>query len=221
MPLIISLPEGLRPGATVIIVSCHFPSVLLSLAQGRPVWIDLSREAWHIGHAGHNRLSQHKHTEWKPWHQLYFTPRNNLKVNSMGWSWVLTDMLGPLWAVLCPCELIQTTRSECNWRMVALENTVTTTSDVVPGSCQLSKFGTVVATFISLFLVIKWVMLLTVQVCLQIPGWWCIKVWVPFFSKYWQSQYFHFMFATALTGLDFSCHSTKILQSTTDSHCMI
>ena len=70
-------------------------------------------------------------------------------------------------------------------KKTGLDNTMSTTPDVVTGCHQLSKFDTLVVTFT----VFPWWLnnpcsWASKTVCLQIPGWYCIQISVPFFKKY-------------------------------------
>ena len=113
----------------------------------------MSHDAWHSGHAWHQR-----------WRQIgvvcsiniqngrigtdFIPPRNNLNASSTDGLMVSFDrQAGPVFG----CALLVVWTEPDNWVRVqckaGLDNTVSTTSDVVTGSHQLSKFDTVAASF--------------------------------------------------------------------------
>ena len=69
-------------------------------------------------------------------------PRHNLKPVAHGLMVSFDRQAGPIFG----CALNQTIGSRVQWK-AGLDNTVSTTPDVVTGSHQLSKFEIVVATF--------------------------------------------------------------------------
>ena len=144
----------------------------------------LSRETWHIGHPWHQRWSQigvvcSMNIQNGSIGTYFILPRNNLKASS---TWTDGEFWQTSWVHFRLCS------EPDNWARVqwkaGLDNTVSTTPDVVTGSHQLSKFDTVVATFTDnhwwLNKSCSWISKIVGS---KIPGWCCVQVSVPFFPK--------------------------------------
>ena len=159
---------------------------------------------------------QHKYTEWKHWHRFY--PKKNTIWKPLAHGLVVNfdRQSGPTFG----CDVSVWTEPD-NWVKVqwktGLDNTVSTTPDVVTGSHQLPRLDTMVATFIVyhwwLSNPCSWISKILGS---QIPGWCCVQVSFQgsraVISQIWQVQYFYSTFATVLTELD-SLSLTPIPQS--------
>ena len=160
-------PQNSRPIFLGSSRPCHSPSVPLSLGQGRPhscrVKLDTS---WSLEYRTPlAQILSPQETIWKP-------VAHGLMVS-------FDRQAGPTFG----CALNQTIGSRVQWK-AGLDNTVSTTPDVVTGSHQLSKFEIVVATFT----VYHWwsnkpCSRISKIVGSQVPDWCCIQVSVPFVPK--------------------------------------
>ena len=119
---------------------------------------------------------QHKYTEWKHWHRFYPKKKTIWKPLAHGLVVNFDRQSGPTFG----CDVSVWTEPD-NWVKVqwktGLDNTVSTTPDVVTGSHQLPRLDTMVATFI----VYRWWLSnpcswISKIVGSQIPGWCCVQV---------------------------------------------